>query len=279
MSLLYSIAKKIDSDFDYHVLGSGISKSVESYNGVMSFITIVLVLLAGFLPWGLFYGDIPIPHLIVFSIGVSFSTVLLGIGLYISLPLVLFRNRGARLRPFFLLFTSSLATRLIAGSGLAEALLRMYEEELEDLKEYEIELRYIASMLRSGKSLEEVLSDAAKLTPSIDLRTLFVGLSSAAYTGTGVLEVLSTTLTNFIHETEARIEHVTRSLGALLEVFVATSVMVPVAIGVVGLLLVFQPIPGLSFDTLLFIATFLVVPAISITTIIIADTIISRVKI
>ena len=203
----------------------------------------------------------------------------LGLAVALLIPQLLYRNRVARLEPRFPLLASSIAARLYAGMTVSQALLDVYERDLQDLPEFRVELEYIASGLRAGVETWRVLDEAARITPSPSLRGLLASLAAASKTGAGVDQIVDAMLREYLFNVEGQVDRVVSSLGALLEFFVAASVMLPVAIGVTGLLLLFQPVAGLSFNLILFVTTFIAVPAVAAAVIIIADSTVSRVRI
>lgn len=284
MGLVEALAKlgeRFNPDLRYHVVGSGLSSSLERYTLAYLVVMAIVVSSIAITAWIVLYLRLGVQPVIasIAALGAAFASFVLMLALYIAIPAVAYRNRGGRLEPRFLLFAEALTTKLLAGAGLAESFMRLYEKELKELREFRIELEYIASGIKAGIPVETVLEEAARITPVYSLRRLLAGLSAAARTGTGVNEIVSSSITEYLYGLEVEIEKLSSSLGAILEVFVAVSVMLPVAIGVVGLLLVFQPIPGLSFDSLLFLSTFILVPMMSAAVIVIVDSMVSRIRV
>ncbi|HID40814.1 MAG TPA: hypothetical protein EYP33_01515 [Pyrodictium sp.] len=278
---LARLGERFNPDLRYHVVGSGLSSSLERYTLAYLAVMAIVVSSVAMTAWIALYLRLGVQPVIasIAALGAAFVSFVLMLALYIAIPAVAYRNRGGRLEPRFLLFAEALATKLLAGAGLAESFMRLYEKELKELREFRIELEYIASGIKAGIPVETVLEEAARITPVYSLRRLLAGLSAAARTGTGVNEIVSSSIIEYLYGLEVEIEKLSSSLGAILEVFVAVSVMLPVAIGVVGLLLVFQPIPGLSFDSLLFLSTFILVPMMSAAVIAIVDSMVSRIRV
>ncbi|OWJ55546.1 type II secretion system F family protein [Pyrodictium delaneyi] len=281
MEALERLGERFNPDLRYHVLGSGLSSSLERYTLAYLVVMVIVVSSVAMIVWIALYLRLGVQPVIasIAALGAAFASFVLMLALYIAIPVVAYKNRGGRLEPRFLLFAEALATKLLAGAGLAESFMRLYEKELKELREFRIELEYIASGIKAGMPVETVLEEAARITPVYSLRRLLAGLSAAARTGTGVNEIVLSSITEYLYGLEVEIEKLSSSLGAILEVFVAVSVMLPVAIGVVGLLLVFQPIPGLSFDSLLFLSTFILVPMMSAAVIVIVDSMVSRIRV
>ncbi len=261
------------------VMGSGLAGSLEGYASTVGLLLAAAAAAAG-LGVGVYAyasGASPAEALVASALAVVAAASLV-LAVAIELPRVAYRNRGAVLEPRFPLFAAGLAARLAAGSTLSGALLDMYERELGDLPEFRVELEYIASGLRAGFEPSAVLEGAAWLTPSPSLRGLFASLASASRAGTGLADVVDSLVREYLFNVEGQVDRVVNSLGALLELFVAASVMVPVALGVLGLLLMFQPLPMLSFRAVAFLVTFILTPMVAAATIVIADSIVSKVR-
>ena len=269
----------LNPELERHVLGSGLSDSLRRYSllalaaaAAASAATGLLGLLYATrsgvgMPWAL------LGLLLGWAAGFSLS-----LAVAIQLPRMLYNSRGSMLEPRFPLFAAGLASRLAAGSTLSAAFMDMYERELRDLPEFRIELEYIVSGLRAGLEPSLVLERAAWLTPSTSLRSLLAALAVSAKSGSGLSEVVDALVREYLFNVEGQVDRVVSGLGALLEMFVAASVMLPVALGVVGLLLAFQPLPGLSFNSLAFLVTFIVTPIVAAATIVLADSIVSKVR-
>jgi len=281
--LLKRLGLCLDPDLEYHVLGSGIARSLDSYTAGFSAALVLLVTLVPALVAGYLYAvrHSSLMASILVGAGLVFSLGLVGLALYVMLPIMAYKGRASRLEPRFLSFASALATRVLAGSGIASAFIELWEREREELREFSTELEYIVSAIRIGAPLDEVLSEAARITPSPSLKSLLGGLSAAARTGSSIEEVIDTAISEYLYASESYVENLSSSLGALLEVFVAIGAMLPVALGVVALLFAVQPpkTPLLSFDNILFISTFILIPATSAAIAVIADSMASRVRV
>ncbi|WP_228546771.1 type II secretion system F family protein [Hyperthermus butylicus] len=280
MEAFAALGEKLDPLLRYHVVGSGIASSFERYVVLFLAATVAVVFLAGILPAVMLYiQGFPAIIAAVFGAGGALIAFIVMLAIYIALPMLAARNRGQKLEARFLLFAQALATRLLAGAGLIETFERMYREDLRELKEFSIELEYIVSGIRAGIPVDRVLEEASKLTPSPSLHSLLAGLSAAARTGSGLREVVDAAISEYLSTQETEIDRLTNSLGALLEFYMAAAVMLPVSIGVVGLLLVFQQVAGLSFDAILFLTTFIGIPVTVAVVVIMADMIVSRLRI
>lgn len=282
---LAGIGEKLDPDLRYHVLGSGLSTSLERYTlAYLIVMAIAVPSVAAAVFTLLEYRGLPATVAAAAAAGSGLATFTIMLASYISLPMLAYANRGSKLEPRFLLFAESLSTKLLAGADLATAFIMTYEKEAEELRDFLLEVEYIASGLRAGMPPEGVLEEAARLTPSPSLKRLFTSLAAAARTGTGVREIVLAAIREHLYSLETEIERLSRSLGAILEVYVAASAMLPVAVGVVGLLLAigFQgaaAIPGLNINSILFLLTFVAVPVVSATVVVLVDSMLSRVRI
>ena len=262
------------------VLGSGLSSSPRRYaaTGLALMVLVDAVVAVG--------GFLLLTHVLGLSVAAALAAVGLSLvsatslvmTVLVSLPRIAYASRGSRLEPRFPLLASSLATRLLAGSTLHGAVLELAERELEELREFRVELEYLRGAVRLGAPLDRAFEAAARITPSTSLKSLFSALAAAARTGAGIEDIIDTILREYLFNVEMEIDRVTAGLGAYMEIFVAASVMLPIAIGVVGLLLVFNPIPGLDFNTLLFTTTFILTPMTAAGIIVLADNLVSRIR-
>ena len=270
----------LNSDIERQVLGSGVSRSLLRYasrgllalvlaSGLLGSLAAVFAALVLRMAW---------PAALVAGVLAAVSASAAVLAALITLPRLAYSSRGARLEPLFPLIASALVTRLLAGINLSNAVLEVAEEEAGELREFSVELEYLSSLLRAGVSPERAFEEAARITPSTSLRSLFSALATAAKTGAGIEEIVDTVLREYLFNVETEIDRVSSSLGAYMELFVAASVMLPIAVGVVGLLLVFSPIPGLSFNTLLFVTTFILVPMTAAGIMVLSDMTVSRVR-
>jgi flagellar protein FlaJ len=269
----------LNPQLELQVIGGGVASSFHSYSlaftialivapSALAALTMVLLAIRG----------LPLTVVGVAGVGVALIVFVLTLALYISIPSLASSMRRDKLDRRFLLFATMLASRVYSGMGLAEALKSLARSLPPELKDYSLELSYATSLISVGKPLPDALEATARITPSPNLRSLLLGLAAASRTGTGIEEVLNANITEYLSVRETEIERVTSSLGALLEFYTAAAVMLPIALGVVGLLLLFQQISWLSFPLLLAVTTFILVPVTVIVVVIIADTLVARLK-
>jgi flagellar protein FlaJ len=279
--LLVKLGERIDPELRYKVIGSGIARSLDRYARRYSMVALPLVVVIPVLAFlhARFVLGASLPVCAAFAAGVAGSALTIAVAAFVGVPLAAYNMRASKLDPRFLLFATALALRLYSGLGIGESFVRMYEEDREELPEFRVELEYIASRIRAGESPERVLADAAKVTPSRYLKGLFSSLSGAFRTGVGLRESLEAYVNEFLMTVEVAADEVSQLLGGLLEVFIAFSIMMPVVMGVAALLLAVYPVAGLSADTILFVTTFVAVPAVSASVAVLSDMIVSRVRI
>ena len=278
-----SFLLKLNRSLERQVLGSGIARSIGEYS-LKGLIVVVATVASSSLPLAyiLYLKGFSLVKAAVAAVLAGVMAFSVSLAAVIALPSILYKSRASKLEPRFPLIASALATRLMAGMNLSSALLDLKERDLEMLREFKVELEYLSSAIKSGVEASKALDFAASITPSRSLRNLFSSLSMAARTGTGVSEVIDTLLREYLFSVETEIDKVTSSLGALIELFVSVSVMLPIAIGVVGLLLLFKPAGAgmlLDFRTILFVSTFMLVPAVAVGVVVVADSMISRIRI
>jgi len=280
VSWFEALLSSLNPSLGDQVLGSGLSPSPSRYAaaGLAVLVASVSLVAAAWLLAASRLLRLPAGVAAAGAILASVSVSMFVLAVLTALPRIAYGSRGSRLEPRFPLLASSLATRLLAGSTLSGALLELAEREIADLEEFRVELEFVASSVRLGAPLDAVLEAAARITPSTSLKSLFSALAAAARTGAGVEDIIDTVLREYLFNVEMEIDRVTAGLGAYMEIFVAASVMLPIAIGVVGLLLVFNPIPGLDFNTLLFATTFILTPMTAAGIIVLADSLVSRIR-
>ena len=273
------LGERLNPQLEAQVVGGGLARSLRGYSAAFTAILALAPAAAGATVGLLLYmRGYPPQVYAVAGVGAALVAFVLLLALYISLPSLAARSRADRLERKFLLLATMLAALVYSGEGLGEAFLRLGRGVPEELRDFKLELEYIASLLSVGRPIHEVLEAAARLTPSPSLRSLLLGLSAASKTGTGVAEVIEASITEYLSVRETEIDRVTNSLGALLELYTAVAVMLPIGMGVVGLLLLFQPVAGLSFDLILAVTTFILVPVTVIAVVLVAESLVSKLK-
>ncbi len=267
--------------FPMIVLGSGIARSFQGYcRGVELAgyaITAGVAIVYGFLAY--FVLGAPLLFVVVSSLTVALAIVLpLFLALAYGLPVAAYNSRGSRLEAKFLVFAMAVSTLLAGGAKVTEALMTVAREFREELAEFTIELDYVASNLGLGRNPDIVLEEAARLTPSISLKNLFSGLAKAVRTGTQPLTVVEEIVEIYLSNYELLIDKATTSLGAVFEAFVSIALLVPVILGIMGLLFAIFPLAGIGFEPMMSLVTFILVPIVSAAVIVVADTIMSKLR-
>ncbi len=276
MGLLLSLNQEIE----VQVLGSGISSSLERYASRSLIALAAASAVPGIMGYVFFARLLAMPSMraLVASVLLSVTVFFLTLAFIVAAPGLAYRSRGSRLEPRFPLLASSLATRLLSGSTLSGAVLGVAREDLGDIPEFGVEVEYLASAIKAGVPVDRAFEEAARITPSVSLRSLFSALAVASRTGAGVTDIVDAVLREYLFNVETEVDRVTSSLGAYMEMFVTASVMLPIAVGVVGLLLVFQSIPGLNFETIMFVTTFILTPMTAAGILVLSDSAVSRIR-
>lgn len=263
-----------------YVIGSGIS-SFDQYVLISSRISLTAILatflllsmltyyLSSSIPLSIFSG-------LVVSLGLVFPTcyaVSLG---YVFLK---YRSRGDVMEARFplLIFLASLVAASERNiSRVFEILNSSYREVLKD---FQVELDMITSLVKLNYPINEALARVAKITPSPTLREVLLGLSTSVVVGAEPLEVMSAVTSKYLDRYALKVEKTVSELGVMLEIYLAVALLTPVIIGSLGTLLVLSPVSGISFELMIFILTYVVVPASSLALMILIDATTSKVTI
>lgn len=267
---------------EYIIIGSGIARSLEEYCTGSS---LLLLGLAGFIGLIVFYfswtrlGLALAYSAIAASIAGLAIGLPLGLALTIALPTASYNNRRSKLEARFIVYSMILSMLLAGQAKLSEAFQVLARDYRDDLKDFSIENDYISSSLRLGRGLEETLEDAALITPSPTLKTLYTSLARASRVGIPPLEVVREVTEMYLNNYNMMVEKTLTSLGGIFEMFVSTAILLPVIVGVMGLLYAFMPVGGISFEQLLFLTIFVLVPIVSVVVVIISDSLISRLRV
>lgn len=274
--MLYSRHSRLE---DY-VIGSGIS-SFDHYVSISSKVSLVAVLTAFLLSSMLTH------HLsgsVLFSMlsGTVVSLfVVLPLCYAVSLGLIFLKYRGRRdvMEARFPLLVSLMSLVTTSEKDLLrvfEVLSRSYSEVLKDFR---VELEMITSLIRLNYPINEALARVAKITPSPTLREVLLGLSASVTIGIEPLELMSTVTSKYLERYSLKVEKAVSELGVMLEIYLAIALLTPVVIGSLGSLLVLNPAGGVPFELVVFVLSYLVVPASSLASMILIDVTVSKVMI
>jgi hypothetical protein len=265
------------------VLGGGLAKSVTGFCRAIRW-GLVITLSLGFVLLLIIlvnlFPRLGLPLAAAVS-ALSVATVLLPLYLALaaSLPTLVYKNRGSTVEARFLPFAMSLALLLSSGLKISDSFHYMRSKLIRDLPEFNIELDYIDSNISMGRPLAVVLMEAAMLTPSPSLRALLLSLSRAARTGLNASILVEHSVRSYLNTYAILVERASTSLGFLFEVYVVSGLIVPIVIGVTALLAAVAPIPGLSMELLILLSMFVLIPLVSVIVLIIADSIMSKLRI
>ncbi|MEM1822513.1 MAG: hypothetical protein QXK60_07180, partial [Zestosphaera sp.] len=83
----------------------------------------------------------------------------------------------------------------------------------------------------------------------------------------------------YLERYSLKVERAVNELGVMLEIYLAIALLTPVVVGSLGTLLVLNPVGGISFELVVFILSYLIVPASSIASMVLIDATVSKVMI
>lgn len=272
---IYSLIYGFKEDLSNIVIGSGISTSFDRYARVTSTIITLLMLLSSILiPLTLHsrLGGLAL----VLAVLVPLSVILpIGIALTIQLPILIYRNRGSILEAKFPLFIAVLATLTSSGAPL-HIVFRGLEERIDIIKPFSLEVNLLNSLISLGYKTDEALMRVAKITPSKSLRETLISLRPISRIGGNPYTVVASVFKRYNDEYGLKVEGVVNTLGMLMEVFVASALLIPITLVTMAILVAI--IPGTFSTQMLTLALILVTSLSSIVILIISDTVVSRMR-
>ncbi|MFN3267996.1 MAG: type II secretion system F family protein [Zestosphaera sp.] len=263
-----------------YVIGSGIN-SLDRYISISSGASLITVLVVFFL-FSVFTHYLS--DSIVFSLfsGAVFSLcVVFPLCYVVSLGLVFLRykSRGDVMEARFPLLISLMSLVTTSEKELSRVFEVLYKNYRDVLKDFRVELEMITSLIRLNYPINEALTRVAKITPSPTLREVLLGLSASVVIGAEPLELMSTVTSKYLEKYSLKVERAVSELGVMLEIYLALALLIPVVAGSLGALLVLSPVGGISFELVVFILSYLVVPASSLASMVLVDAIVSKVMI
>lgn len=260
------------------VIGSKLSSSINKYIEAVSIIslaaTVVGGLTSGYLLWVL-TRDIPLSYMV--GLAASIAIFLTSMAFSIWVPAAKYSSRGNLLETKMPIFISYLSLLLASRIDLSKAFMEL-EGLLKELRVFDVELSLINSLTSTGVPLSEALVTAAQVTPSLTMRELLLGLTSIAKAGGDPMPLLNSIMESYASRYNMRVERALSDLSIILEFYVAFSILLPIALSSLALLFTIQPIHGLPFELLLFISIFVLAPLMLLSTLIIADAIVSKLR-
>ncbi|MDT7867696.1 MAG: type II secretion system F family protein [Acidianus sp.] len=264
-------------DLDNLVLGSGISQSLDRYcdSVVMPLLVIVpaALVVAGFalaLPHGLYMAVLVAALLAI--MGFLLSLALSGV-----IPAFRFSSRSDAMEAKFHAFASTLALLLAGGREVHEALLGLYDYR-DELKEFSVEIDYLHKSLSLGGDPSKVLRRLSEITPSRSVKVLAESLAKAVETGSDPLSVVRYQLETYINYYYSLVDRVSATVGSLLEMFLAVGLILPILVTIAALLFAAYAVKGLSPMSLVTLAVFIILPIVSMMTVVLVDNQMSKLK-
>lgn len=276
LTILYSKHPRLE---DY-VIGSGIG-SFDRYVSISSEASLVAMLMA-FLSFSMFtYYSSGSVLFSLFSGTVVSLLVVLPLCYVVSLGLIFLKYKSRRdvMEARFPLLISLMSLVTTSEKDLSRVFGILNRSYSEVLKDFRVELEMITSLIRLNYPINEALTRVAKMTPSPTLREVLLGLSASVVIGAEPLELMSTVANKYLEKYSLKVEKAVNELGVMLEIYLAIALLTPVVIGSLGTLLVLNPVGGISFEFVVFILSYLVVPASSLASMILIDATVSKVMI
>ncbi|MEM0025256.1 MAG: type II secretion system F family protein [Zestosphaera sp.] len=273
---LYSRYPKLE---DY-VIGSGIS-SFDRYVSISSGASLTAIL-AAFLSFCVFTYYLSNSILLSLLSGVVVSLgVVFPLCYVISLGVVFLKYKSRRevMEARFPLLASLMSLVATSEKDLSRVFEVLNQSYSEVLKDFRVELEMITSLIKLNYPTNEALARVAKITPSPTLREVLLGLSASVVIGAEPLELMSTVTNKYLERYSLKVERAVNELGVMLEIYLAIALLTPVVVGSLGTLLVLNPVGGISFELVVFILSYLIVPASSIASMVLIDATVSKVMI
>ncbi|MEM4506600.1 MAG: type II secretion system F family protein [Ignisphaera sp.] len=278
-SFLYSFYRGLG--VDRFVVGSGLSPSLERYVSIV-FKIIICILVSMILIVSIFlysaYGLNPYLSIAISFVFNLFVVLPISIVFSIVLPKSMYSNRGSIVESKMPILLSAMAFLSSAGLSLHEMVSKIGMFLGDDYRFFSVELDIVRSYIRIGVPLEEALRYVAHLTPSQSFRELLLGLSSISVIGGDIGSFIRSMFDRYVSRYELMIEKAVNSLNVYMEVYVAVSLLIPVLAGSTAVLFILSPIAGISFEAFMALVTFILIPIPSAVIIVLADTIVSRLR-
>jgi flagellar protein FlaJ len=274
LTTLYSKHSRLE---DY-VIGSGIG-SFEQYVTVSATLTLTAALTTLILASALTYYLSGLIHLSILSgLAISLGVVFpLCYAASLSFVILKYKNRGTVMEAKFPLFTSITSLVFTSEKNISRVFEILNHNYREILKDFRVELEMITSLIKLNYPVSEALARVAKVTPSPTLKEVLLSLSSSVLIGADPLESMKTITNKYLEKYALKVEKTVNELGAMLEIYLAIALLTPVVMGSLGALLVLSPLGGISFELVIFILSYVVVPASSLASMVLIDATISKV--
>lgn len=274
LTTLYSKHSRLE---DY-VIGSGIG-SFEQYVTVTATLTLTAALTTLILASALTYYLSGLIHLSILSgLAISLGAVFpLCYAASLSFVILKYKSRGTVMEAKFPLFTSITSLVFTSEKNISRVFEILNHNYGEILKDFRVELEMITSLIKLNYPVSEALARVAKVTPSPTLKEVLLSLSSSVLIGADPLESMKAITNKYLEKYALKVEKTVNELGAMLEIYLAIALLTPVVMGSLGALLVLSPLGGISFELVIFILSYVVVPASSLASMVLIDATISKV--
>jgi len=238
---------------------------------------VLLGTIAGFLVYSYTNSSLlSIAAAIVVAIAIALP---LSFAIAMFLPMLVYSNRRSILESKFPLLAMTLSLLLAAGSGIAKTFEELEKRFLEELRFFDLEIYMVNSMIRIGIPIDEALRRVAEITPSLSVKELFTGLASVARVGGDPATVVNSIMNNYISRYAILVEKTVNDLSIMMEIYLAFALLVPILLGSVAVLFLINPMAGISFEAMMFLTIFIVIPVISVALLIIVDSIVSKLRV
>jgi len=276
LTTLYSKHSRLE---DY-VIGSGIG-SFEQYVTISATLTLTAALTTLILASALTYYLSGLIHLSILSgLAISLGAVFpLCYAASLSFVILKYKSRGTVMEAKFPLFTSITSLVFTSEKNISRVFEILNHNYGEILKDFRVELEMITSLIKLNYPVSEALARVAKVTPSPTLKEVLLSLSSSVLIGADPLESMKAITNKYLEKYALKVEKTVNELGTMLEIYLAIALLTPVVMGSLGALLVLSPLGGISFELVIFILSYVVVPASSLASMVLIDATISKVMI
>ncbi len=280
---LYHLFTTIDNllklKLDIYVVGSGISSSIERYFIEASRYTLIAILVA--ISTILLYIHsigLPLLNSILLVVVASLLLLLTSIEFTVILPKILYRSRGSTIESKAILLLSATTLLLTGGQNIQNVFENLPKALGKDYRYFSIEIDFVKSLTRLGTPLDIALRKAAEITPSATIKEFLSTLASISNIGGDTPSIMRQQLDRYIARYEIGVEKAVESLNIYMEVFVALALLIPVLVGSIAVLTLLHPIAGVSFEYIMFLSSFILLPLSTVVVIVLADTIVSRIR-
>ncbi len=263
-----------------YVIGSGVSPSIDRYLYILSialfFSSISIFIASSMLT--IYILGMPILIGITVSAIALFIIILSIIAIGIAIPRILYANRSSVLESKAILLLLAISMLSSSGMNIYSVFERIQDVLGNDYRYFSVEIDRIRYLTRAGMPIDDVLRDVSQLTPSQTMRELFSSLSSFSRVGGNIVRVIEDILMRYISRYELGVERVADTLTVYMEIYVAVSLLIPILIGSLAMLFLVYPLRGISFEAIIFLSTFIIIPITSIAITILSDMAVSRLR-